>query len=115
MKAHAKTLLFYLPGMALLAIVGWTIFGALPGMAITGDVLSWLLELPVVTCYAMAAGAAALLLMHITGMNIDNSTRAALMQQAQAGDLHAVRALRDETIAWIVTLVLAGIFFWPHY
>ena len=35
---------------------------------------------------------------------------------AMGGDRRReMRALRDETIAWIVTLVLAGIFFWPHY
>lgn len=115
MKSYTKTFLFFLPLMVLLTIVGWTVFGALPGMQMTGDLIAWLLELPIVTCYALAAGGAALLLMNILGMNIENEDRCTLMKAAWNGDPDARASLRDESLQWLAALVLAGTFFWPHY
>lgn len=115
MKYSTKAFLIWLPLLAILAVMGWIVIGALPGVELTGDHLAWLAELPVVTCYAVAAGGASILGMQITGMNIDNTERGQLLQKAAAGDLHAYRLLKLETFAWLAHLAFWSLFFFPHW
>lgn len=115
MKHHTKTFLFWLPLMVLLTVVGWTVFGALPGAQMTGDLIAWLLELPVVTCYALAAGGATIMAMNVMGLNIANEERVRLLQLAAAGDRAARDVLNAEAAAWAVFLIIFAAFFFPHY
>ena len=115
MKSHTKLFAFWLPLMVLLTIVGWTLFGALPGAVMTGDETAWLLELPIVTCYARAAAGAAVLTMHITGMNLENSYRCELTKLAAGGNPYARQVLIDEMLAWFFVMGAWCVFFFPHF
>jgi hypothetical protein len=115
MKAHTKAFVLWLPMMVAATLLGWLVFGALPNMHMTGDLIAWLMELPVTTCYAIAAGAATFLTLQVAGVNIDNDARADLMRRAHQGDRNARDALRDETLATISVLMLWSVFFFPHY
>lgn len=115
MKTHTKAFALWLPLMVVLSLLAWLFFGALPGVSSSGDTLAWLAELPVTTCYAAAAGGAAILGMHITGMNIDNDRRAELLDAAAGGDTAALRVLHLETFAWLAHLAVWSLFFFPHW
>lgn len=115
MKSHTKLFAFWLPLMVLVTIVGWTLFGALPGAVMTGDEIAWLLELPIITCYALAAAGAAVLSMHITGMNLSNEYRCELTKLAAGGDLNARQVLSDEMYAWFFVMAVWCVFFFPHF
>ena len=105
----------WLPLMVVAVLLGWLVFGALPNMRMTGDLIAWLMELPVTTCYAIAVGGATFLTLQVAGINIDNTTRTALMARAQAGDAAARAVLRDEAVSTIWVLMLWAVFFFPHY
>lgn len=116
MKAHAKLFAFWLPLMVLLTLAGWLVFGALPQMQLTGDLIAWLMELPVTTCYAGGAGGATALTMHWTGINLPNDQRAALIERVLTdGDAAALRILILETTAWLGFLAIWALFFFPHW
>lgn len=115
MNKYVWALLVWLPLMTLVTLAGWLVFGALPRMELTGDLIAWLLELPVVTCYAIAAGGFTMLTMHWTGINIDNEQRAELFGMALAGNRHARHLLLIETAAWLGFLCVFGSFFFPHW
>jgi hypothetical protein len=115
LKTHTKTFLFYLPAMVLLTLVGWVVLGALPNMHMTSDLIAWLLELPVTTCYAMAAGGSTLVFMQVTGMNIPNDQRSELLNMALSRNKDATRILLIETGAWLASLATFSAFFFPHW
>lgn len=115
MTTHFKAFAFWLPLMVVLTLLGWIVLGALPGMRMTGDLVAWLTELPVVTCYAIAAGAATSLSMRATGMNLENTYRAELIRRAANGDHAAHQTLSQEIRAWLGFLVIWSLFFFPHW
>lgn len=115
LTTHFKAFAIWLPLMVVLTLLGWLVLGALPGMRMTGDLVAWLAELPVVTCYAIAAGAATSLTMRATGMNLENSYRAKLIERAAAGDIAAHRTLSQEIRAWLAFLAIWSLFFFPHW
>lgn len=115
MKKHTLTFLVLLPLTVLLVLIGWTVFSALPGATMTGDLIAWLMELPVITAYALAAGGATMLTMCWTGMNIDNGQRAILIERAAAGDRHAFRVLAMESLQWVAILTIFSVVFFPHW
>jgi hypothetical protein len=113
MKHSTKTYLLWLPMMAMLAVGGWVVLGALPGVSVTGDLIAWLMELPVLTCFALAIGGAALSTMQITGMNLENDYRRKLVERAPDGDNDAFRVLCLESVQWFVFLAFWLTLFWP--
>jgi hypothetical protein len=115
MTTHLKAFAIWLPLMTLLTLLGWLVLGALPGMRMTGDLVAWLAELPVVTCYAIAAGAATSLTMRATGMNLENAYRSELIKLAAAGDQAALKTLNQEIRAWLAFLAIWSLFFFPHW
>lgn len=115
MKTHTKTFLFYLPVMVLMTLVGWVFLGALPNMRMTGDLIAWLLELPVATCYALAAGGSTILTMQVTGINLPNERRNELLDLALCRNKEAIRILLIETGAWLGFLAIWSLFFFPHW
>lgn len=115
LTTHFKAFAFWLPLMVVLTVLGWLVLGALPGMRMTGDLVAWLAELPVITCYAIAAGAATSLTMRATGMNLDNAYRQQLIERAANGDASAHRTLNQEIRAWLAFLAIWSLFFFPHW
>lgn len=115
MKTSTKAFVFWLPIMVVLTLLGWLVLGALPNMKMTGDLIAWLMELPVTTCYAIAAAGATILTLQVTGINIDNDLRALLFVRACRGDRDAQRVLILETAAWLGFLCVWSLFFFPHW
>jgi hypothetical protein len=115
MKHSTKAFVLWLPLMVTMTLLGWLVFGALPNMRMTSDLIAWLMELPVTTCYAIAAGGATVLTMQVTGINIPNTRREFLLAQALAGDLNARWALKLEAHAWLAFLAVYSLFFFPHW
>lgn len=113
MKGLAKYSLLVLPALVLLSLAAWLVLGGLPDVTLTGDLVSWLVELPILTCYALATLVAAMAGMHLTGMNIDNADRIALLQRAASGNRDAYRVVRHESLCWFGMLALAALYFWP--
>lgn len=108
---NSQEFTLWLPGMVALAILGFSVFGALTPM--TGDALEWLGELPVLCAYAAAAlgtsWAAKKLYLH----DIDTDQEIALHAAAQAGDAGARWLLIKDRLETLVCIVLAFAFFWP--
>lgn len=115
MKRDTMIFLFWLPLAVLLVIVGWTVFGALPGVRMTGDMITWLLELPVVTAYALAAVSAPALFKRVFWREIDAEEENRLHEAAAAGDKSARWIITKDRLEWLALLILSGIFFFPHY
>lgn len=113
MKLHTRYSIFLLPAMVLLSVLGWWLFGAFSARGMTDDLLAWLAELPVVTCFAMASLIAAMVAMQATGMNIDNEARAKLLRAAAAGDRNAERVLWHESLCWFAMFGMAALYFVP--
>lgn len=113
MKTHTAYSVFLLPALVLLSLIGWWLLGALSARGMTDDLLSWLAELPVVTCFATASLVAAIVAMQATGMNIDNDTRAQLMGRALSGDRNAERVLWHESLCWFAMFGMAALYFVP--
>lgn len=115
MKTSTKAFAFWLPIMVVLTLLGWLVLGALPNMKMNGDLIAWLMELPVTTCYAIAAAGATILTMQVSGINIDNDERAQLLRTALEGSEPARRALVLETAAWLGFLCVWSLFFFPRW
>lgn len=116
MKTHTKAFAFWLPLMVVLTLLGWLVLGALPNLRMTSDLIAWLMELPVTTCYAIAAGGATVLTMQVTGMNLDNDYRDFLVADAVKNhNTAALHVLALETVAWLGTLAAFALFFFPHW
>jgi len=115
MKNTTKAFVFWLPLMVVITVVGWTVFGALPGAQMTGDLIAWLLELPVTTCYALAAVASAALFKRVFWREVDCDEEAELNRLAQAGNRQARWLIIKDRAEWLCLLILSGIYFFPHY
>lgn len=101
----------WLPGMVVLAVLGFVVFGALAPLS--GDVLAWLAELPVLCAHAAAAlgvaWAAKALYMH----DLDTAQEIELHQAARGGDAGARWVLIKDRLETLVCIALALAFFWP--
>lgn len=116
MKTHTKAFVFWLPLMVVMALIGWLVLGALPNMRMTSDLVAWLMELPVTTCYAIAAGGATVLTMEVTGLNLDNEYRQFLIADAvKNGNRSALAVISLEGLAWFGFLAIFSLFFFPHW
>lgn len=115
MKTSTKAFVFWLPLMVLLTVVGWTVLGALPGARLTGDHIAWLLELPVVTCWAVAAIGSAALIKCWVLREVDAREEAELYRLAKEGNAHARWLLIKDRTEWLCLLILCGAFYFPHY
>jgi hypothetical protein len=113
MKTHVRYAVFVLPALVLLALVGWWLFGALSARPLPDNLLPWLGELPIATCYAAASLVGAIVAMQATGMNLDNGERATLLTRALAGDRNAERMLWFEAACWFAMFGFAALYFVP--
>lgn len=103
----------WMPVLVLLALGGFVVFGALPGVAITGDLIAWMLELPVACLWLAAAMGAAWLFKATYLQDLDSAQEAALYQLVLQGNAHARWLLIKDRLEWAFLIVLFALFFWP--
>lgn len=108
---HSQEFTLWLPGMVLLAVLAFAVFGALTPM--TGDALAWLAELPALCAYAAAALGASWVIKRLYLHDIDTAQEIALHAAAQEGDAGARWLLVKDRLETFACIILAFAFFWP--
>ncbi|UZW62753.1 hypothetical protein [Lysobacter enzymogenes] len=108
---YSQEFTLWLPGMALLAMLGFVLIGALTPM--TGDALAWLGELPVLCAYAAAALGAAWVIKKVYLHDVDSNEERELHAAARAGDAGARWVLMKDRLETFTCIVLTLAFFWP--
>lgn len=101
----------WLPGLVLLAIAGFVVLG---GIARVGtDSLAFLLELPALCAYALAAFGLSWLIKSLYLYDIDRAAEKALQDRVLAGDANARWLLVKDRLETLVCVVLMLAFLWP--
>jgi hypothetical protein len=108
---HSQEFTLWLPGMVLLALLAYVVFGALTPM--TGDALAWLAELPALCAYAAAALGASWIIKKLYLHDIDTAQEIALQDAALAGDAGARWLLIKDRLETFACIALTFAFFWP--
>jgi len=101
----------WLPGLVVLAVLGFVVFGALTPLR--GDLLAWLAELPVLCAHAAAALGAAWAAKALYLHDLDTEQEADLHRAARDGDAGARWVLVKDRLETLVCIALAFAFFWP--
>jgi hypothetical protein len=114
MKISTKLLSIHIPLALVITFLGYLVFGAIPGVALTGDLIAWLLELPVVLIYALVAVGLSVGFMNIIGANIENDKRCELVKLAYEGNRDALYVLIMESVTWLLVFSTCALFFYPH-
>ncbi len=114
MKDITKLLSIHIPLALVITFLGYLVFGAIPGVTLTGDLIAWLMELPVILIFALVAVGLAVAVMNITGANIQNDKRDELINEAKMGNRFAFYILILETTTWLAVLALFARFFFPQ-
>jgi len=108
---HSQEFTLWLPGMVLLALLAYVVFGALTPM--TGDALAWLAELPALCAYAAAALGASWVIKKLYLHDIDAAQEITLQAAALDGDANARWLLIKDRLETFACIILAFAFFWP--
>ena len=108
---QAQEFALWLPGMVVLALVGFVVLGAL--VPLTGDALAWLAELPVLCAYVAAALGAAWAAKALYLHDLDTDQERELHAAARAGDAGARWLLVKDRLETLACIALALAFFWP--
>lgn len=114
MKISTKMLSIHIPIALVITFLGYLVFGAIPGVTLTGDLIAWLLELPVVLIYALVAIGVSVGFMNIIGANVENDTRCALVADAAKGNRDSLYVLIMESATWLLVFSIFALFFYPH-
>ena len=101
----------WLPCLTLLSLAGFVVFGALTPM--TGDVLAWLAELPVICAHAAAALGAAWAAKALYMHDLDRAQEIDLHNRVLAGDAAARWVLVKDRLETLACIALSLLFFWP--
>lgn len=101
----------WLPGLVVLAVLGFVVFGALTPLA--GDVLAWLAELPVLCAHAAAALGAAWVMKALYMYDLDADQETTLHAAARDGDAGARWVIVKDRLETLTCIALAFAFFWP--
>jgi hypothetical protein len=101
----------WLPLLVFLALAGWVVFGALdPRLA--PDRLSWLLDLPVMVAYALAASGMSYLAWRRWSVRLTGEEICAYWARVQAGERGAVVVFVVNAAFYLAAL---GMFLWFFY
>lgn len=100
----------WLPLLAVLAVVGWIVLGASAGR---DDLVRWLLELPILTGYALAAAGLAYLSWRRWSYRLTDAEKADLWRRMLAGERGAIVVFVTNATFYLGALVLFALFFWP--
>jgi hypothetical protein len=101
----------WLPALVALTVIGWIVLGALGRVG--PDAIAWLLELPVMCTYAMAALGMSWLIKRLYLNDLGRADEQALQLLAMGGDQGARWVLvkdRLETLACVLAML---VFFYP--
>lgn len=101
----------WLPLLAVLAVVGWVVLGASAGR---DDLIRWLLELPILTGYALAASGLAYLTWRRWSYRLSEDEKRALWERLLAGERGAIWIHAINAGFYLAALVLYALFFWPQ-
>ncbi len=103
----------WMPVLVLLALGGFLVFGGLPGVAVSGDLIAWMLELPI-ACLYLAAAMGAAWLFKFTYLDDLNAVREIQLHElVLQGNAHARWLLIKDRLEWAFLIVLFAAFFWP--
>lgn len=100
----------WLPLLAVLAVVGWVVFGVSAGR---DDLIRWLLELPILTGYGLAAAGMAYLTWRRWSYRLSDADKAVLWQRLLDGDRGAMVVYVVNAGFYLAVLALYLFFFWP--
>lgn len=107
----AQEFALWLPGLVLLAVLGFAVLGALTPL--TGDALAWLAELPVLCAHAAAALGCAWATKALYLHDLSTAQEIDLHKAAQSGDAGARWLLIKDRVETLLCVALALAFFWP--
>lgn len=102
-----------LPVLALLAIGGWVVLGALPGVELSPDLINRLSALPVLCVQAGCAIVMAAGFNYTCSWDPARGTEAGWHDMALAGNREARWLLVRNDLRWAYLLTLFLAFFWP--
>ena len=98
-------------GLVLLALLGFVCFGAL--VPLSGDLLGWLAELPVLCAHGAAALGGAWAAKALYLRDLSATEEQDLHDAARAGDAGARWILIKDRLETMACIALALAFFWP--
>lgn len=100
----------WLPLLAVLAVVGWIVLGASAGQ---DDLVRWLLELPILTGYALAAVGLSYLAWRRWSYRLNDAGKADLWRRIMAGEQGALTVFVVNAAFFLLTIVVLADFFRP--
>lgn len=100
------------PLLVILSIAAWVIFGALDRRLGT-DALGLLLELPILSAYALAALGLTRLALRRQRRELGKGERADLWLRTLNGERGPLIVYVVDTLAWALCICIAFSFFWP--
>lgn len=100
----------WLPLLAVLAVVGWVVLGASAGR---DDLIRWLLELPILTGYALAASGLAYLSWRRWSFRLSVEDKRELWLKTLSGHRGAMLIFVVNAAFYLLALTLFALFFWP--
>lgn len=103
----------WMPVLVLVALISFLVLGGLPGVAVSGDLIAWMLELPIACLYLAAAMGAAWLFKFTYLLDINTVRELELHSLVLQGDKHARWLIIKDRIEWAFLIVLFTAFFWP--
>lgn len=101
----------WLPILVLVAVAGWILLG---GITDRNDLIRWLLELPVLTTYALAALGVAYLARRRQRRKLTKDESRLLWERTLNGERGALIVYLTDVLVWAVTFVSSLWFFWPR-
>lgn len=111
--ANWQEMIFWLPGLAILTVLGAVFLGAFPGVETMADTIAMLGELPAFCCYAAAASAFTWLFMRTNVFLKRRSDLDAVFRDAVDGNREAAATLAVYLLMWLCVLVAFLWFFRP--
>lgn len=101
----------WVPLIVAISVAGWILLG---GITDRNDLIRWLLELPVLTGYALAALGVAFLARRRQRRALTDAESAELWKRTLAGERGALIIYLTDSIVWALSFALSLWFFWPR-